>query len=61
LGFSDKQRFSGLKRAIPEIPPILPFSKGGEALNSGFGKKLSFPPLEKRIEAQLLAIQKAKM
>jgi hypothetical protein len=36
-----------LKRAIPEFPPILPFSKGGEAFYSGFGKKLSFPVFEK--------------
>jgi len=30
-------QFSGLKKAFPEIPPVLPFSKGGEI----------FPPLLK--------------
>jgi hypothetical protein len=34
-------QFSGLKEAFPEIPPLLPFSKGGELLgdsmeDSGF-------------------------
>jgi hypothetical protein len=28
-------QFSGLKKAFPEIPPVLPFSKGGELFHLG--------------------------
>jgi hypothetical protein len=35
------------EKPFPEIPPILPFSKGGELLSDARWKISLFPPLEK--------------
>jgi len=42
--FCDTQRF---EKAFPEIPPVLPFSKGGVLLRNPQWKIPLFPPLEK--------------
>jgi hypothetical protein len=39
-------RLLRFEKAFPEIPPVLPFSKGGELLREAMGDS-TFPPLEK--------------
>jgi hypothetical protein len=39
--------FWPFEEALPEIPPVLPFSKGGELLGIRWGIPSPFPPLEK--------------
>jgi hypothetical protein len=42
---------------LPEIPPVLPFSKGGELFGGFEGKILSlFPPWEKGDEERFYGI-----
>jgi hypothetical protein len=38
-------RLLRFEKAFPEIPPVLPFSKGGELLRDSMGDS-PFPPLE---------------
>jgi len=39
-------QFSVLKKAFPEIPPVLPFQRE-ESFSFEFDKRLLFPPFEK--------------
>jgi hypothetical protein len=40
-------RLQGFEKAFPEIPPVLPFSKGGELLGDPRCRIPLFPPLQK--------------
>jgi hypothetical protein len=40
-------QLSGLKKASPEIPPVLPFSKGGELFLLGSMMNRAYSPFEK--------------
>ena len=50
-----------LKKAVPEIPPVLPFSKGGELFPMGSLKSWDFPVFERPKEERLLAFQGEKV
>jgi hypothetical protein len=47
---------------LPEIPPVLPFSKGGELFGIRWSNSFHFFPLWKRgMKGELTAFQKAKL
>jgi hypothetical protein len=50
-----------LKKPFPEIPPVLPFLKGGELFPRGPPEDRGFPHLKKLNEGRLPAFQTAKM
>jgi hypothetical protein len=50
-----------LTKAFPEIPPVLPFSKGGELFPPGFLEDEILFLLKERNDGWLPAFQRAKM
>jgi hypothetical protein len=56
-----KVTFWRFEKALPEIPPALPFSKGGEVWGIDGEFLPLFSPLEKGDEGDLTAFQNGKL
>jgi hypothetical protein len=54
-------RLLRFEKPSPEIPPVLPFSKGGELLGNPQWKIPLFSPLERGRKGDFMGFQKIKL